>query len=67
MGLFHHILVYTGDLHLVHPAINLSILDAGILIMVQHKFDNVLLEHCGLLHVLPLAANLIFFAGQGPF
>ena len=24
-----------GDLHLVHPALNLSIFDAGILIMVQ--------------------------------
>ena len=37
MGLFHfhHVLVYMGDLHLVHPALNLSILDAGILIMVQ--------------------------------
>ena len=35
MGLFHHVLVYIGDLNLVHPALNLSILDAGILIMVQ--------------------------------
>ena len=35
VGLFHHVLVYIGDLHLVHPALNLSILDAGILIMVQ--------------------------------
>ena len=35
MGLFHHVLVLMGDLHLVHPALNLSILDAGILIMVQ--------------------------------
>ena len=38
VGLFHHVLVYMGemgDLHLVHPALNLSILDAGILIMVQ--------------------------------
>ena len=37
-GLFLHVLVYMGekvDLHLVHPALNLSILDAGILIMVQ--------------------------------
>ena len=24
-----------GDLHLVHPALNLSVLDAGIMIMVQ--------------------------------
>ena len=35
MGLFHHLLVYMGDLHLVYPALNLSILDASILKMVQ--------------------------------
>ena len=33
--MFYNVLVYTGDLRLVHPALNLSILDAGILIMVQ--------------------------------
>ena len=33
MGLFHHVLVFMGDLQLVHPALNLSTLDAGILIM----------------------------------
>ena len=33
--LFHHVLIYMGDLHLVLPALNLSNLDAGILIMVQ--------------------------------
>ena len=35
MRLFHHVLVYMGYLHLVHPALNLSTLDAGILIMMQ--------------------------------
>ena len=35
MRLFHHVLVYMGDLHLVHPALKLSTLDAGILIMMQ--------------------------------
>ena len=35
MGLFHHVLVYMGDLHLVHPALNLSILDAGILVQTK--------------------------------
>ena len=35
MGLFLHVLVYMGDLHLVLLALNLSILDSGILIMVQ--------------------------------
>ena len=34
MGLFHHVLTYMGDLHLVRHALNLSILDADILIMV---------------------------------
>ena len=34
-GLFHHILNYMVDLHLVHPALNLSTLDAGILILMQ--------------------------------
>ena len=33
--LFHQVLVYMGDLQLVHPALNLSTLDAGILIIVQ--------------------------------
>ena len=57
MGLFHHVLVYMGDLQLVHPELNLSSLDAGILIMNSaiSKFDDVLLEHGGLPHVLPLA------------
>ena len=30
VGLFHHVLVYMGYLQLVHPALNLSTLDAGI-------------------------------------
>ena len=64
MRLFHHVLFYMGDLHLVHPALNLGTLDAGILIMMQQltvKFDDVLLEHGGLPHVLPLAVQLDFF------
>ena len=36
MGLFNHVLVYMGDLQLVYPALNLSTLDTGILIMVQY-------------------------------
>ena len=35
VGLFHHVHVHMGDLNLVYPALNLFILDAGILIMVQ--------------------------------
>ena len=31
VGLFHSVLVYMGDLQLVHPAPNFSTLDAGIL------------------------------------
>ena len=51
---------------MVHPELNLSILDAGILIMVfvTSKFDDVLLEHGGLPHVLPLTVHLFFFAEQ---
>ena len=33
--LFHHVLFNMGDLHLVLPALNLSTLNAGILIMMQ--------------------------------
>ena len=45
-----------GDLHLVHPVLNLSVLIAGILIMVMtSNCDDVLLDHGGLLHVHPLA------------
>ena len=57
MELFHHVLVYMGTLYLVLPSTNLSSLDAGIL----SKFDDVLLEHGGLPHVLPLAVHLEFF------
>ena len=35
MGLFHHVLVYMGDLQLVHTELNLSTLDAGILTMMR--------------------------------
>ena len=62
MGLFHHALVYMGDLKLVHPALNLSTLpgcwhfDNSAI----SKFDDVLLEHGGLPHVLPLAVHLKF-------
>ena len=60
MGLFHHVLVYKGDLHLVLPTLNLSILrhfdnDA------TSKFDDVLTEHGGLPHVLPIAVYLGLF------
>ena len=49
-----------GDLHLVLPSLNLSILDAGNLIMLQQVFDDILLEHGGQPHVLPLAVHLKF-------
>ena len=35
MGLFHYALVFMGDLQLVDPALNLSTLDAGILILME--------------------------------
>ena len=53
------------DLHLVLPALNLSSLDAVILIMMQQvKIDDVLTEHGGLLYVLTLTVHLDFFYGQ---
>ena len=54
--LFHHVLFNIGDLHLVLPALNLSTLNAGILIMMK----QVLTEHGGRLHVLSLAVQLRF-------
>ena len=47
----------TYIIHLVHPALNLSILDAG----ATSKFDDVLLDHGVLPHVLPLAVQQEFF------
>ena len=32
--------------------------------LLKHFFDNVLLEHVGLIHVLPLAVHLVFYAEQ---
>ena len=47
-----------GDLHLVHPALNLSILDfLNADNGPTSKFDDVLLEHGGLPCVLPLAVH----------
>ena len=60
--LFHHVLFNMGDLHLVLPALNLSTLNND----ATSKIDDVLTEHGGLLHVLPLAVHLRFFAGQVP-
>ena len=54
MGLFHHALVFMGDLQLVHPGIWHFDNDA------ISKFDDVLLKHGGLPHVLPLAVHLKF-------
>ena len=39
MGLFHNVLVYMVDLHLVLPALNLSFLDSGILIIGLEQFS----------------------------
>ena len=57
-----------GNLDLVLPSLNLSTLNAGIWHFnndATSKIDDVLTEHGGLLHVLPLAVHLrFFFAGQ---
>ena len=64
--LFHHVLFSTGDLHLVLPALNLSTLNAGILIMMHQArlimFSLNMVDYS--MHVLPLAVHLCFFAGQ---
>ena len=50
---------YTLQLDL--PALNLSILDTGILIMVQQvKIDDVIIEH----HVRPLTVHLKFLVDK---
>ena len=61
MGLFQHVLVYMGDLNLVHTALNLSNLDAGNENGATSKIDDVLTGHGGLPHILPLAVHLRFF------
>ena len=59
VGLFHHVLVYIEDLHLVYPTLNFS----GCWHFdncATSKFDDVNIEHGGLPHVLPLAVHLEF-------
>ena len=53
MGLFNHGLVYMGDTEFVYPGC-WHYFDNGAI----RKFDDVLLEHGGLPHVLPLAVQL---------
>ena len=59
------------DLHLVIPVLNFSTLDPGILINgATSQIDDVLTEHGGLIHVLPLAVRLRFLLldnQRGPF
>ena len=45
----------------IHTALNLSTLDAGSGSEATSKNDNVLTEHGGLLHVLPLTVHLRLF------
>ena len=48
--LFHHVLFSMGDMHLVLPALNLSTLNAGILIMMQQvrlmMFSLNMVDYC---------------------
>ena len=53
-----------GDLHLVLPALNLSTLNSEFDNDSTNKIEDVLTEYVGLLHVLPLAVHLSFFAEQ---
>ena len=59
MGLFHPSLVYMGDLHSVHPALNLSILDNGILINGATKPPKLMLDYPMSFPFLPT----LFFLG----
>ena len=63
--LFHHVLLNMGDLHLVLPALNLSTLNAGILIMMQQvrlmMFSLYMVDYS--MSFLSLS-NKDFFAGQ---
>ena len=50
VGLSHHVLVYKGELHLVHPALNTEFVYPGCWHFDNgetSKFDDVLLEHGG--------------------
>ena len=59
--LFYNVFFIMGDLHFDLPALNMSTLNAGNLMNdVTSKIDDVLTEHGGLLHVLPLAVHLKF-------
>ena len=65
MGLFHHVLVDMGDLHLVLLALNLSILDVAILIMVQQV--SLMMSYLTMVDYpvsFLLLSTWIFFGGQ---
>ena len=65
MRLFQHVLVYMGDQHLVHPALNLSTLDAGILIMMrQVSLMMFSLNMVDYPMSFLLLSSWIFFGGQ---
>ena len=61
LDLFHHVLFNMGDLHLVLPALNLSTLNAGNLIIMQQvrlmMFSLNMVEYS----ILPLTVHLRFF------
>ena len=60
MGLFHHFLVYMGDLPTFGPSCT-ELVYPGCWHFnngATSKFDDVLLDHGGLPHVLPLAVQL---------
>ena len=60
--LFHNVLCNMGDLHLVFPALNLSTLNAGILIMMQQiRLMMFSLNMVNYSMSFPLAVHLSFF------
>ena len=61
----HHVLVCMGDLHLVHPVLNFSTLDAGILELVQQvSFMMFSLNMVDYPMSFLLLSSLNFFGGQ---
>ena len=57
--MLHHVLIYMVDLYLVLPALNSLPQMFNFENSATSKIDDVITEHGGLLHVLPLAVHLI--------
>ena len=63
MRLFHHVLVYRGDLHLVHPALNLSTLNLKMMQQVSLMMFSLNMVAC--LLACPSCLKVIGWGGGG--